>query len=1044
MIRILLALLLLASRASAQPLPRAASARPLPRPDSVSPLSRAGAASARFAFLHPPASARPGVYWYFMDGNHTRESTRKDLEAMKAQGIGSVIFLEVNVGIPRGPVDLLSPAWLDMFGYAMREARRLGIDVILGIGPGWSGSGGPWVKPEESMQHLVGSISPDGVSSGRASSAGVQPLPVASPRTPFFGMGVFTPALQKEWMGFYKDVAVLAYPPPSTPLAAPPSFLDEKALYYRAPFSSAPGVKPFLPTQATYVDSGAVIPVDSIIDVSPYMSPDGTLHWTPPPGRAYTILRFVSRNNGAITRPAPVPGLGFEADKFDTAAIDHHLETYIGRLLRAAGPAAGPAAGGPARAAMDGATGPAATGGITRLHMDSWEMGAQNWSPHFRDEFRKRRGYDPQPYYPVYLGIIVGSRGISERFLWDVRQTAQELVLDNHAAQVKRYGRRHGLTLSIEPYDMNPTADLELGAVADVPMAEFWSKGYGFNTAFSVFEATSVAHVFGRPLVPSEACTADGENWRQFPGSMKNQGDWAFAAGINQFMFHTFQNQFLADSLKPGATMGPYGVHWDRSETWWPMAGAYHQYITRCSYLLQQGRTVSDILYLTPEGAPQVFQAPVSALECGAPQAGADVALPGPTDGDQALPDPADGDPLLPDKRGYSFDGCSPGALYTATVRDHKIVFPSGATYRVLVLPASPTMTPALLRKVRSLVDAGAVVIGNPPVHSPSLAGYPRCDSEVRQTSAALWATGKVIRPVDTGLYAGYEQTAALLKQRGVPEDFSTTLPLRFTHRTARGWDLYFVSNKTRGRVSGEATFRTALGAPELWDPVTGRTKRLSHYTQAHGVTTVGLALDAYQSFFVVFRGAARPPKVDDFPAAKTIATLTGPWEVFFDPHWGGPGAVVFDNLCDWTKRPEEGVRYYSGTAIYRKVFDAPAGGGAAPAGGRAAGPRAGAGGHLWLHLDSVGDMVRVRLNGKDLGVLWTAPWEVDLTPALQAKGNELTLEVVNRWPNRLIGDAQYPEGDRRRVTYTTYQPYHKEDALLPSGLRGDVTLITH
>jgi hypothetical protein len=235
-------------------------------------------------------------------------------------------------------------------------------------------------------------------------------------------------------------------------------------------------------------------------------------------------------------------------------------------------------------------------------------MGAQNWTPRFREEFKKRRGYDPLPYYPVYAGNVVGSVEVSERFLWDLRQTAQELVLENHAEHVKVYGKRNGLQLSIEPYDMNPTADLELGSVADLPMAEFWSRGLGFNSSFSCIEATSIGHVNGKSLIAAEAFTAqDNEGWKQYPGAMKNQGDWAFATGINRFVYHTFQNQFLADSLRPGATMGPYGVHWDRNQTWWPMVGAYHNYISRCQYVLQQGRTVADILYLTPEGSPHVF-----------------------------------------------------------------------------------------------------------------------------------------------------------------------------------------------------------------------------------------------------------------------------------------------------------------------------------------------------------------------------------------------------------------------------------------------------
>lgn len=293
------------------------------------------------------------------------------------------------------------------------------------------------------------------------------------------------------------------------------------------------------------------------------------------------------------------------------------------------------------------------------------------------------------PYYPVYAGNIVESLEISERFLWDLRQTAQELVLEYHAQHVKDYAHRHGLKLSIEPYDMNPTADLELGAVADVPMSEFWCKGFGFNSSFNCIEATSIAHVNGISLVCAKASTAqDNEGWKQYPGSMKEQGDWAFATGINRFVYHTFQSQTLPDNLKPGMTMGPYGVQWYRSQTWWPMVGDYHKYISRCQFILQQGASVADILYLTPEGSPHVFRPPSSALI---------------------------GEEPIRDRRGYNFDGCSPGQLLTAGVLNNQVVFPGGAAYNLLVLPAVKTMTPALAEKIKLLVYEGATVVGSPP-----------------------------------------------------------------------------------------------------------------------------------------------------------------------------------------------------------------------------------------------------------------------------------------------------------------------------------------
>ena len=583
----------------------------------------------------------------------------------------------------------LSDEWQDLFKHAVREAERLGIAITLGVGPGWSGSGGPWVSGKESMQHLVtSSIQVSGNDKKKLI------LPKPAPKPPYFGEGGFTPELKKRWEDYYEDVAVLAFPTPSADFKIEDT--DEKALYYRAPYTSKPGVKQFLPSLASYKEPGkeAVIAQNKIIDVTRFLKPDGTLEWKVPGGN-WTIMRLGSRNNGAVTRPAPLPGLGFEADKFDTTAINSHMANFTGKLFK-----------------KIGIPDKKLQGGLKMLHMDSWEMGAQNWSPRFREEFKKRRGYDPLPYYPVYSGLVVESLEKSERFLWDLRQTAQELVIENHAMHLKKYAKRYNLSFSIEPYDMNPTADMELGAVADVPMCEFWSKGYGFNSSFSCIQAASIAHVNGQQVVAAEAFTAHKEDWKQYPGSMKNQGDWAFAAGVNKLVYHTFQHQFLNDNLKPGMTMGPYGVHWDRSQTWWPMAEGYHKYISRCQYILQQGKTVVDILYLTPEGAPHVFRAPASALT---------------------------GDEVLPDRRGYNFDGCSPSQLHTASVKNKRIVFPGGASYRILVLPATETMNPALLDKIVSLAKEGAVIVGNPPKKSPGLMNYPECDKLVVSKAVLMW-----------------------------------------------------------------------------------------------------------------------------------------------------------------------------------------------------------------------------------------------------------------------------------------------------------------
>lgn len=974
----------------------------------------------RTHFKDPPASARPGVYWYFMDGWMSRSGIKKDLESMKKAGIGRVIFLEVNVGIPRGPVNFLSKQWYELFGYAVDECRQLGIAMTLGVGPGWAGSGGPWITAAQSMQQLVSS-------SIQVSGPGEKnmDIPLPSPKRPYFGEGTFTPGLKKEWSEYYKNVAVLAF---STPQPGKKiNDVDEKALYYRAPFSSVWGVKAFLPSLAHYahISSDEMIMKNKIINLTDKMQSNGTLKWKVPPGN-WTIMRFVSRSTGALTRPAPEQGMGFECSKMDTAIVNWQLESYVGKILN-----------------KIGRTDPKSLGGLKTLHLDSWEMGSQNWTPQFRKEFIQRRGYDPLPFYPVYAGEIVESLEMSNRFLWDVRETCDELMIDNYAKQLKKYAHRHGMNLSIEPYDMDPNADLELGSVADIPMGEFWSKGFGFNTSFSCIEAASVAHVEGEPVVQGEAFTSDAdEAWKQYPGSMKNQGDWAFATGINRFYFHTFAHKPFADSILPGMTMGPYGVHWDRKQTWWPMVSAYHRYISRCQYLLQQGRPVANILYLTPEGAPQVFQPPVSAMT---------------------------EDSILPDRKGYNFDGCSPKQLYKATVRNHAIVFPSGASYQLLVLPDIKTMTPALLKKIRSLVEDGAVVEGRPPLKSPSLSSFPACDDTVKALSTELWGKlqssysqtshqfgkGKVIwdgatklQKADT-LYPDYNTTAAILNKIGIQQDFQTIAPIRYTHRTAKDWDIYFVSNRTNEDVKADCIFHTKKGVPQLWDPVNGKIKMLPRFsTDDNGNTTIPLQFEAYQSYFIIFaKGQNRSSSHEkNFPAFIETATLNGPWDVSFNPKMGGPKQVTFDSLADWTSYPAKGIKYYSGIAVYKKSFNF--------SGINHSGKKE----RIFLHLGEVRDMAHVWLNGKDLGIVWTAPWRVDVTGSIKRGNNQLKICVANLWPNRLIGDQHLPDdgikdgkfpawflkGGKRisgRYTFSTYNPYTKDSALFPSGLLGPVTI---
>lgn len=908
------------------------------------------------------------------------------------------------------------------------------------------------------------------------------------------------------------------------------------------------------PTPPEPDDRALVVPSARVQNLTSRLATNGVLRWDVPPGE-WTILRFVRTVTGQITRPAPEPGLGFETDKYEAAALEAHLDHYVESLIREIGPRK--------------KRGP---GGLTTLHFDSWEMSAQNWSEHFRAEFQRRRGYDPLPFLPAYLGRIVDSVERTERFLWDVRQTGQELVIANHVGRLKARAKRHGLLYSNEPYDMNPTSDLSLGAVADVPMAEFW--WHGFDTSYSVIEAASLGHTGGRRVVAAEAFTcAPGEDWRAYPGNIKALGDWAFASGINRLAFHRYQHQPWLDRW-PGMRMGPYGVHWERTQTWWPMVGAYHEYLARCQLLLRQGEAVADILFLAAEGAPHIFRPPPPAT-IGTP----------------------------PDRREYNFDGCAPDTLMTrATVKNGRIAFPGGTSYRLLVLPETGTMTPQLLRKVRELVRAGATVVGAPPQKSPSLVGFPKCDEEVRALTAELWNEGRrrviwgpqfaketdspsstavylddakwiwaehgaadfsqpvgtvrfereVVLPDDAAIaaaqmwitadnrydlivngqslgggqnfnyvqvhdlvvllragrnqitivagndgdapnpaglvaalevllrdgrtlrwtsdrswlartegearparelgpfgmapwhrpqlaarsqhvepmYPRYEALAELLRNLGVPPDFTADAPVRYTHRREGTTDIYFVGNRTDQPVTTTCWFRVAGRQPELWHPVTGERRTLTEFEIQEGRTAVPLRFAPQESYFLVFRQPARrgAGNAVNFASVESAQELSGPWQVQFGNAWSDPMNLTFERLEDWTQRPEPGLRHYSGIGTYRNTFDVPADSSLLARGAR-----------TFLDLGTVRHLARVRLNGRDLGVVWCAPWRVETTGALRPGRNELEIEVANLWINRLIGDAALPEAQRR--TWTSVNPYAAGAPLVSSGLLGPVRL---
>ena len=1048
---------------------------------SGSVLDPTGNVDLEIGFSNPPASARPWSYWMHLNGNLSREGITADLESMARVGIGGALFLEVDAGAPKGEVDFAGPKWLELFNHACNEASRLRLEISMNNDAGWCGSGGPWITPELSMQKIVSSemrvdggtkidlllpqppavqefyreiavlampapaaedLATLGVSittSGTIIKPSEFKLPKPAKQKPsYIQFGFPAPVtvhglsaslkesntrkqgkigaelqLSDDGKNFKMVQSVSEYPPLLAINCLPVTarffrlaitHVDDPAQHHveianvnfscrisglagKALFKTGiPNiVNPSLPATFALAPSETMIFRDRIVELS------GKSSWDAPPGQ-WLIIRFGHTTTGKTNHPAPESGCGLECDKLSKAASRAHFNAFVAKLV-------------PGNQAL------------ISTHIDSWEVGSQNWTVQMREEFQARRGYDLLPFLPVFTGRLVESMEVSERFLWDFRQTVSDMMIENYAGEMRRLANQQGLRLSIEAYGKVAADEMKYAGQADMPMGEFWSWYKGYNKDVYCTEMASAAHIYGKNIVAAEAFTADSEErWLGHPANLKGMGDWAYCEGINHFVFHRFAAQPWTH-VAPGMAMGPWGLHYERTQTWWEYSKPWHDYLARCQYLLRQGLFVADVLYLQPEGTPRRFIAP-----------------------DEVWVEP--GNRAI--RGGYNFDGCTSDVILTRlTVKDGRLVLPDGMSYRVLVLPPAETMTLPLLRKIKELAESGATIIAaaNPPQKSPSLAEMGEGDAELRKIAAELWP--KLVT----------NQTAAqLLNKRGVKPDFSATPHLRYLHRATAGAEIYFVANREERGVDATATFRVTGKQPEFWWPDTGRIEAATAFEIKDGCTTVPMRLEPSGSVFVLFRHAAKAPKADGKNWIETTAVqeIASPWLVTFDPRWGGPAqAVRFEKLHDWSRHGDSRIHYYSGAATYRTSFQA-----------KIADPKV----RRFLDLGKVAVIAEVTLNGKPLGILWKPPYQVEVSEALKDGENRLEIKTVNLWINRQIGDEQMPEDSERysaghlkagwpqwllegkpspagRYTFSSWKLWKKNDPLVESGLIGPVRL---
>lgn len=768
------------------------------------------------------------------------------------------------------------------------------------------------------------------------------------------------------------------------------------------------------------------VPCESVLDLSKEMDSEGNLLWKPPSGE-WTVLRFGHTSTGRRNATGG-GGQGLECDKFNPAAVRMQFDRWFGEALRQVEQELGKAASREV---------------LTTFHVDSWECGSQNWTPGFPRQFVRLRGYDPTPYLPCMAGVPVGSADTSERFLRDVRATIADLVSESFYATLSGLTADHGVRFTGECTSPTMTGDgMRHFRHVDSPMGEFWLNSPTHDKPNDMRDAISAAHIYGKRVIQAEAFTQLRIGWDETPASLKVLGDRNLALGANHLVMHVFTHNPWLDR-KPGQTLGGVGLYFQRDQPWLGASRGWMDYLSRCHSVLRQGSPVADIAVWTGDDLPSRSMTPerlVGALpglvgESTIELEQARLANRGQPRREQPkgvrasanIPDPADWlDPL----RGYAYDSINSDALLRlAKVENRRIVLPGGASYGLLVLPghgalapSGDKMTPEVAEKVARLVEEGATVLAcESPIASPGAADRPATDKRVRE------AVSKMASSRDRYRVGPWKE--ATLESLGMPPDLqagsSTLDKLAWTHRAGGDWDAYFVSNQ--GDAQGDVTLslRARAKRVELWDPVTGEIRPQRDWRCDTERTVVPISLAPHQSLFVVLRRDDHSASVAHRQPARTIR-VEGPWKLSFRSLLdANPEPRQLSALENLSQDGDQATRSFAGEAIYVTSFD-----------GKALDDPAS---RVWLQA-TAHPLAEVYLNGDNCGVVWAAPWKVDVSDSLRNGQNRLEIRVPSTWKNRLLTDSNRPDSDRQ--TWTSAPVQFSDESLAPFGLTGQVQLI--
>lgn len=942
---------------------------------SASPIFSQKSDELRHSFNAPPNQAKPRVYWWWLYNRINKEGITRDLQEFKEKGISGVNL--ICTGGYAGDKALegikwLSPEWRELFRHAVSEAKRLDIELGFNLSGGWTMLG-PWVTYDNAMKKVVQS---DTIIAG--------------------GKKVSMKLAQPETVeGYYKDVWVQAFR---------------------------------IDTTKKLVDA------ESAKDLTLYMKPDGNFEWKAPKGNWLILRTGYTLTGHTWSRWFAYPqgdtfaeGAGYEIDYLSKAALDNHFN-HLGTIILDEVKKAG--------------------GDLAYFWSDSWECGKLTWTQDFPEQFMHYRKYDLKPYMAILSGYIVKDSLFCERFQEDFDRTIQDCIADNYYGHFYDLCHKNGLNVGNEaggPNDIPPQDVLKNLGRCDIPAGEFWVHYKlpedGMNSRKSarlnLKQTASAAHIYGLREAQAEAFTQmeqDRTHWSLGPYDLKPYANDAFCEGINRFMLHQSTCQPPEDG-KPGYEFCA-GQHFTPNLTWWEQSSAFFSYLSRCQYLLQEGKFVGDVCYYigeqTPSLVPPQYIIPSLGLGYDCDYTNVEVLL--------TRMSVKDGRIVLPDGMSYRL-------LYLQNcVSPDKEICEAVSRYQQLEVPteASEMMSLDVLKKLRELIMDGATVIGAPPTMSAGLDNYPYADNEVRKLASEIWGDldGKNIteRKLGKGRIIWGKTARKVLQADGIGQDFAylnqTAEPEKFNyiHRSLDDCDIYFVINRTGKQTSSQFTFRVQGKQPEIWDPVTGEMRIASSFTQHDGYTTVPLEFVPYGSYFVVFDKTISTDKQGEgdrnFSKLEIAQDLSHSWEVMFDTTMGGPQKVFFEDLSNWIDRPEEGIKYYSGTATYRKSFDLSF--------------KKGNGERIYLDLGDVKHVSSVRFNNKDLGVLWCTPWRIDITDYVKETGNFVEIDVINLWANRVIGDWKLPKEQRFTRTHDVFRfdMLRASTPLTDAGLLGPVSIL--